>query len=124
MLRHYSTKTHSGIVSNSPWSSLNELLILASQLQDIVSEGAKQGNALAFKTEKYWLGGFDSQCLNCRFLLVEEAYSHWKRRGLWRQSGAQLFNQAKNQFPVVRPQRLHHLLEMSYLIVNMGTAGG
>jgi hypothetical protein len=73
LLRHYITQEPTTNAKNTPWSSLNEILMIASRTQGIVNEGASQGKALASNTEKYWLGSFDSLCLNCGFLLVDEA---------------------------------------------------
>ena len=58
--------------NNQPWSALNLLTELIPSVMAEKELWQHQGLVLAQSIEKNWLGGFDSLCLSCGFMLVDE----------------------------------------------------
>lgn len=56
----------------APWRQLGELVALLQAPATTIEAGVEQGSALANNVAKHWLGTFDSLCLNCGFLLMDE----------------------------------------------------
>mgnify|MGYP001177139546 FL=1 len=58
--------------NHAPWEQLGKLVALLAEPTPLLEAGATQGTALADNVAKHWLGTFDSLCLNCGFLLMDE----------------------------------------------------
>tara|TARA_R110002124_G_scaffold248853_2_gene413978 strand:- start:12408 stop:12740 length:333 start_codon:yes stop_codon:yes gene_type:complete len=68
--RQYRESHHEKTTDSEPWEHLGALLTLLDDSQRFMAKGSIQGLKLASNIERYWLGGFDSLCLSCGFLLM------------------------------------------------------
>ncbi len=72
LLSQYRKGNQEKSANPEPWLHLGELLTVLNDSQHSMAKGSIQGLKLASNIERYWLGGFDSLCLNCGFLLMDE----------------------------------------------------
>lgn len=73
LLRQHVKRQQAHPVEPAPWRQLGELVALLQAPATTIETGVTQGVALADNAAKHWLGTFDSLCLNCGFLLMDEA---------------------------------------------------
>jgi len=73
LLRIHVERQQDAPTNHAPWEQLGKLVALLAEPKPLLAEGTAQGEALADNVAKHWLGTFDSLCLNCGFLLTDEA---------------------------------------------------
>lgn len=72
LLRQYSARQQAQPPDSTPWLHLGALLEILRESRTMQIEGLAQGVALAANIERNWLGEFDSLCLSCGFMLMED----------------------------------------------------
>ena len=73
LLRTHVERQQDAPTNHAPWEQLGKLVALVAEPAPLLAEGTAQGEALADNVAKHWLGTFDSLCLNCGFLLMDES---------------------------------------------------
>ncbi len=72
LLRQYSAQQRDQPPERAPWKRLGDLLEILRDVHAIQLEGLAQGVTLAANIERNWLGEFESLCLSCGFMLMED----------------------------------------------------
>lgn len=72
LLRSYSAHQRAYPADRAPWMHLGDLLEMLKDARTIKLEGLAQGVSLAANIERNWLGEFESLCLSCGFMLMED----------------------------------------------------
>ncbi|SDT17708.1 hypothetical protein SAMN05216198_3894 [Halopseudomonas litoralis] len=72
LLRQYSAQQREQPPDRTPWMHLGDLLGALKDPRALQLEGLAQGVTLAANVERNWLGEFESLCLSCGFMLMED----------------------------------------------------
>lgn len=72
LLRQHVERQQEQPVEPAPRRQLGELVALLQAPATTIEAGVEQGVALADNAAKHWLGTFDSLCLNCGLLLIDD----------------------------------------------------